>query len=45
MGVIIVILSIVFVIWLLGKALESDLKDLEKTNPKFRQYLKDKYYI
>lgn len=31
------------IMWILGKAFEADLKDLEKTNPKYRKFLKDKY--
>lgn len=31
--------------YILGGCFESDLKDLEKTNPKYRQFLKDKYKI
>lgn len=43
---ILVLLFIVFgFMWIMGKAFESDLKDLEKTNPKYRQFLKDKYNL
>ena len=31
--------------WVMGKCFESDLKDLEKTNPKYRKWLKDNYDI
>ncbi len=31
--------------WMFGKAFESDLKDLDKTNPRYRKHLKDKYDI
>lgn len=36
---------IITIMWIFGKAFESDLKDLEKTNPKYRKFLKDKYDI
>jgi len=39
-------LSIIFLImFVLGKAFQSDLNDLEKTNPKYRKHLKDKFDI
>ena len=31
--------------WIMGKCFESDLEDLEKTNPRYRKFLKDKYDI
>ena len=31
--------------YILGLAFQSDLKDLEKTNPKYRKYLKEKFDI
>jgi len=31
--------------YLMGRFFESDLKDLEKHNPQYRKYLKDKYDI
>lgn len=40
---IIVILGFFVFFYIMGKAFESDLKDLEKTNPRLRKYLKDKY--
>jgi hypothetical protein len=36
---------IITIMWVFGKAFESDLKDLEETNPKYRKFLKDKYDI
>ncbi len=42
---IVILLLMIFIMWVLGKAFESDLKDLEKTNPKYRQKLKDDYGI
>lgn len=41
-----ILATVLFVfMWALGKAWESDLEDLEKSNPKFRKFLKDKYKI
>lgn len=36
---------ILTIMWIFGKAFESDLKDLEKTNFKYRRFLKEKYKI
>lgn len=36
---------IITIMWIFGKAFESDLKDLEETNPNYRKFLKDKYDI
>ena len=44
-GISVTLLVILGFMWLMGKCFESDLKDLEKTNPKYRKWLKDKYDI
>jgi Na+-transporting methylmalonyl-CoA/oxaloacetate decarboxylase gamma subunit len=44
-GVFILLLIVLIFMWIMGKAFESDLRDLEKTNPKYRKFLKDKYDI
>jgi|LauGreDrversion4_2_1035121.scaffolds.fasta_scaffold863631_1 hypothetical protein len=44
-GISVTLLVILGFMWLMGKCFESDLKELEKTNPKYRKFLKDKYNI
>ena len=44
-GLSVLIIVIFGFMWVMGKCFESDLKDLEKTNPKYRKYLKDKFDI
>lgn len=44
-GLLILFLFIFGLMWVLGKVFQSDLKELEKTNPKYRKWLKDKYDI
>jgi hypothetical protein len=45
MWVIIAICIILGIMFIFGLAFESDLKDLEKSNPNYRKFLKDKYDI
>lgn len=41
-----IIIAVLFIFMcIMGLCFESDLKDLEKTNPKYRKHLKDKYDI
>lgn len=42
-GLVVALFVIYSLMWILSKAFQSDLRDLEKTNPRFRKYLKDKY--
>jgi hypothetical protein len=44
-GVSVLIIVVFGFMYVMGKCFESDLKDLEKTNPKYRKYLKDKFDI
>jgi hypothetical protein len=44
-GLVVYIVFLFGFMWIMGKCFESDLKDLEKTNPKYRKFLKDKYNI
>lgn len=44
-GISVTLFVIFGLIWIMGKYFESDLKDLGKTNPKYRKWLKDKYDI
>jgi uncharacterized protein YneF (UPF0154 family) len=44
-GISVTLFVILGFMWVMGKCFESDLKDLEKTNPKYRKWLKDKYDI
>lgn len=44
-GFLVLIIVIFGFMYIMGRCFESDLKDLEKTNPKYRKYLKDKYDI
>jgi|688.fasta_scaffold903500_1 hypothetical protein len=44
-GISVILLVTLGFMWLMGKYLESDLKDLEKTNPKYRKRFKDDYDI
>lgn len=37
--------AIVGFMWVMGKCFQSDLKDLRKSNPSYRKWLKDKYNI
>lgn len=37
------VLLFLFISYLFGWALENDLEELEKTNPKLRKHFKDKY--
>ena len=37
------VLLFLFISYLFGLALEDDLEELEKTNPKLRKHFKDKY--
>ncbi len=44
-GILITVIIVFLFMYILGKCFKSDLKDLEETNPKYRQFLKDKYKI
>jgi hypothetical protein len=44
-GISVLLFIILGYMWVMGKCFESDLKELEKTNPKYRKFLKDKYNI
>lgn len=44
-GISVLIIVVFGFMYVMGKCFESDLKDLEKTNPKYRKYLKDKFDI
>jgi uncharacterized protein YneF (UPF0154 family) len=44
-GISVTLFVILGFMWVMGKCFESDLKDLEKTNQKYRKFLKDKYDI
>ena len=44
-GLAILIVSVFGFMYIMGRCFESDLKDIEKDNPKYRKFLKDKYGI
>lgn len=44
-GIGVAIIVLLLLMYFLSVAFQEDLKNLEKTNPKYRQYLKDKYKI
>lgn len=41
----VIILIIFGLMYMFGRAFQSDLDDLERKNPKYRKWLKDKYDI
>ncbi len=43
MEILIVICVLFGFMYVMGCAFQNDLKDMEKTHPKFRKHLKDKY--
>ena len=44
-GILVTLFVILGFMWVIGKCFESELKDLEITNPKYRKWLKDRYDI
>lgn len=44
-GLSVLVIVIFGFMYLSGKCFEADLKDLEKSNPKYRKHLKDNYNI
>ena len=44
-GALILAVVILGFMYLMGRLFESDLKDMEKTHPHYRKYLRDKYDI
>jgi hypothetical protein len=45
MGILIGIIILFWVMYVMGCVFQKDLKDMEKTHPKFRKHLKDKYEL
>ena len=44
-GILITVFVIVGFMWVMGKCYQHDLKEMEKTDPKYRKWLKDNYDI
>jgi hypothetical protein len=44
-GLLVLIIVVFGFIYFAGRCIKIDLEELEKTNPRYRKYLKDKYKL